>query len=305
MPLLALRVNDDLTLDAGWVEEVSDPQGFTRIITPPQKSMFFQLRDYLRQRSTTRSKLISIGLPEEALAATALCVMWGSYFAVLADFQKPFNRLTQKLLPKFVGRISNDEMARINIETSAALAHLIDLRLSDEKEYQQLIRNALACLPIPIRRVANPITHHTIYFYNIAYSLVDSPELEDLLSRTPPDKLAAAQANPTRVFTNTLINYGWRNAKFIEDIHSGRTSRAYPLRYRRITKDEYHALFRDTASRFWEGFMAMEAKLLPSQQGWAHNALAYLFYADAAISPTNWSLIEETRVVRLPGRESD
>lgn len=45
MPLLAVRVNDDLTLDAGWVEEVSDPQGFTRIITPPQKSMFFQLID--------------------------------------------------------------------------------------------------------------------------------------------------------------------------------------------------------------------------------------------------------------------
>jgi hypothetical protein len=36
--------------------------------------------------------------------------------------------------------------------------------------------------------------------------------------------------------------------------------------------------------------MAMEAKLLPSQQGWAHNALAYLF-GSSVISekPTTYS----------------
>ena len=48
-----------------------------------------------------------------AVAATAVCLRWGSYLAVLADRDRP---LWPRAREANVSRIADDEMARINLE---------------------------------------------------------------------------------------------------------------------------------------------------------------------------------------------
>jgi hypothetical protein len=60
----------------------------------------------------------------ESIAATAVAIRWGSYFAVLADADKPE---WSAIRSPVESRIGDHEMARINIESSAALAQWIDI----------------------------------------------------------------------------------------------------------------------------------------------------------------------------------
>ena len=55
----------------------------------------------------------------EGVAATVLVLRWGSYLAVLLDRDKP---LWSAVRSQGISRISDEEVARINIEASAALA---------------------------------------------------------------------------------------------------------------------------------------------------------------------------------------
>ncbi len=55
----------------------------------------------------------------EGVAAAALTLRWGSYLAVLLDRDKS---VWNEASSPSTGRISDEEMARINIEASAALA---------------------------------------------------------------------------------------------------------------------------------------------------------------------------------------
>ena len=56
---------------------------------------------------------------DEARAAVAVCLRWGSYFAVLADPARP---PSPHVADEQVSRIDDGEMARMNVEISAALA---------------------------------------------------------------------------------------------------------------------------------------------------------------------------------------
>lgn len=56
--------------------------------------------------------------------AAAVILRWGSYLAVLLDHDKP---IWPEVHSPRTSRISDEEMARINIEASAALAEWIDL----------------------------------------------------------------------------------------------------------------------------------------------------------------------------------
>jgi len=82
----------------------------------------------------------------EGVAGAAVVLRWGSYLAVLLDRDKP---LWPAAHAKGTSRISDEEMARINIEASAALAEWIDLHRADRggRRYAQLVDRAVSYLP--------------------------------------------------------------------------------------------------------------------------------------------------------------
>lgn len=153
----------------------------------------------------------------EGLVATTVTLRWGSYFAVLADHDKPVSLMAAS--SSNASRISDGEMARINIEVSAALAEWIDIsRVDDGREYRELLGRAVAHLPMayPVPKVkTNPLM------------LLADPEFADqLVSATEAGYLARVRADaeqaPTRLLANALVNFAWRNGP-IEEIHAGRT----------------------------------------------------------------------------------
>lgn len=145
---LLVRVNEDLVLDAGTSEQVSGPAGPERLIRPPETTLFHQVLAYLRAKPDPPGSPSGSMVGREGVAATALVLRWGSYLAVLLDRDKP---LWSAVRSPEVSRISDEEMARINIEASAALAEWIDLYRADPggSIYTQLVNRAVFYLPMP------------------------------------------------------------------------------------------------------------------------------------------------------------
>ena len=120
---LWVRVNDELVLDAGTCEEVSGPRGPERLIRSPKTTLSQQVLAYLRAKPDPPRRPSGSMVGREGVAATALALRWGSYLAVLLDRDKP---VWPEVRSASTSRISDEEMARINIEASAALATWID-----------------------------------------------------------------------------------------------------------------------------------------------------------------------------------
>lgn len=103
-----------------------ETEGATQIVQPPRVTLFRQLLEYLRAKPDPPAQT---GIVEvEGTAAAAIALRWGSYFAVLTDHTKPLGGQARS---RDASRISDSEMARINIEASAALAEWIDLLRRD------------------------------------------------------------------------------------------------------------------------------------------------------------------------------
>ncbi len=296
---LRVHVTDDLVLDAGsW--ETTDGGDPRRVVHPPATTMLDQLIEYLEQHPVSGYPGIRIG--HEAIAATAVCLRWGSYFAVLADRDKP---LAKPCGPDeaVAGRIADAEMARVNIEASAALEAWIDIMRDDYHRYLNLMWAAHRYLPMTrksVKRNRSPI------------GLLADRGFTDLfagISDTDSDwyqaRLAEAKAHPTRVLANALINYSWRIESPIEDIHSGCSSLGYPLTHRRISPQEERELIRTTASRLADGLMSVFHLVRgdESERAWWERVLPYNLGAGWLITPTGWSLTERTCQVVLPGLE--
>ena len=122
-PNLSVPVNDELVLDAGTCELVTDGPTARKLVRPPATSMFEQLISYLESKSEPRSSRLT-GVDQDTLVGTTLCVRWGSYLAVLMDGTKP---LWSHANDPAVSAITDEEMARINIEVSAAFERCLDL----------------------------------------------------------------------------------------------------------------------------------------------------------------------------------
>src|SRR5947209_4221375 len=84
---------------------------------------------------------------EVAIATVAVCLRWGSYFAVLANHDLP---QWTAAFDKEVSCIGDGEMARVNIEASAALASWIELMQADQQYFRKLVKAAVQLLPFPI-----------------------------------------------------------------------------------------------------------------------------------------------------------
>src|SRR5258708_6458172 len=142
--------NEQPTIDAGyWKECVAEDQTPYRLISPPQTAMYRQALSYLEEaakdmKAPAKSRL---HFGEVAIATVAVCLRWGSYFAVLANHDLP--QWAAAFDPE-VSCIGDGEMTRINIEASAALAGWIDLMRADQQRFRKLVKAAVQLLPSPI-----------------------------------------------------------------------------------------------------------------------------------------------------------
>ena len=102
---------------------------------------------------------------------------WGSYLAVLLDRSKPVCADVQD--PAHC-RIADSEMARINIEASAALAQWIDLMRSNYWRYRALVL-ASRHLPMPQKRIRRDREYVHLFALSRpeVASLLDLPQAGD------------------------------------------------------------------------------------------------------------------------------
>lgn len=115
MSKLLIPLTPDFSLHAG---DLAGQDGWLSI-TPPTSSLFSQLCRWLAQQPP-----VYVGVNHWVLSigATALCLRWGSYLAVLLDESKP---VAPRAGQPGVSLISDEEMRRINIEASSNLAYLL------------------------------------------------------------------------------------------------------------------------------------------------------------------------------------
>ena len=142
----------------------------------------------------------------EGVAAAALVLRWGSYLAVLLDSDKP---VWPEVCSASTSRISDEEMARINIEASAALAEWINLHRTDPggRGYTQLVDRAVFYLPMPSKTSKLKVTELA--------ALADSEMAGRVVQAADATRLervrADAERHPSRVLANALVNTAWRN----------------------------------------------------------------------------------------------
>ncbi len=116
--ILRVQVAEDFTLDGGTRNLTTDQHGApTAQISPPAVPMFQQVVAYLEAKPVPLGG--TMRRADEARAAVAVCLRWGSYFAVLADPARPD---APNIDDGQVSQIDDEEMARMNIEISAGVA---------------------------------------------------------------------------------------------------------------------------------------------------------------------------------------
>jgi hypothetical protein len=142
---VSVAVSDAFILDAGWWEETraESVSGSLpcRLIHSPEHTLYDQILRYLEATSSDAKvpPKSPLNFGEVAWATIAICLRWGTYFAVLADQTKPLWSQTEQ---QAVSMISDEEMARINIEASAALARWIELMREDDGHFRKLVKVA-------------------------------------------------------------------------------------------------------------------------------------------------------------------
>jgi len=305
---LSVNVSDILTLDAGWWEETMEETALgnplpCRLIHPPEPTMYDQVLRHLEtiSRQTRIPPKSQLNFAEVALATIAVCLRWGTYFAVLADRTKPIWPQTEQ---EEISMIGDEEMARINIEASAALAQWIELMRADDSHFRKMVKAAqtLPMLPPLLDESTNNKLYRTIGFINSAQSRQGFFETlrEQYGDQWLKQKQADIMPNPARWLANGLINAHWRNKSGIEDIHAGKWE-ARPLLQRRITLTQEYTIVQRVAEGMVPSMHAIYNVInKKSEDGWEERALSLAINFSP---PDYWSLTERTAEVLLEGAE--
>jgi hypothetical protein len=212
---LTITVNDQLTIDAGyWQECIEEDQTPYRLISPPQTAMYRQALSYLEEatkdmKAPAKSRL---HFGEVAIATVAVCLRWGSYFAVLANHDLP--QWTAAFDPE-VSCIGDGEMARINIEASAALSDWIDLMQADQQRFRKLVRAAVQLLPFPIAHLDGSTYYSRFRALGAINSATGRRYLMEAFARDFGSEWlerekARVLVHPTRALANGVLNEHWR-----------------------------------------------------------------------------------------------
>lgn len=289
-----VRVNHELTLDAGSWSEETGPRGTELVVLPPETTLFHQVLAYLKAKPDPAKRPSGSMVGREGVAAAAVTLRWGSYLAVLLDRDKP-------LLPGVdrpsASRISDGEMARINIEASAALSEWIDLYRADPAgpHYERLVNRAVAYLPMPKKTAKLVVTE---------FGALSRPEMAarvvELANQERIEQVSGrVEDHASRVFANALLNTSWRNGP-VENIHAG-TVAAYPLDRRRVTPTEERELMAFASTRLAQGMtVCLHLSMERSGRSWSEQVLPYGLAEMLLITPSRWTLTETSREVRLP-----
>ena len=224
---LTVNVNARFTVDAGsWQERVEEEQRPYRLVSPPQTTMYRQVLSYLEQ--TTRNEKVppksQLHFGEVAIATVALCIRWGSYFAVLTNRDLP--QWAAAFDPE-ISCIGDGEMARINIEASAALSGWIDLMRADQPRFRKLVRAALRLLPFPIAQLDGSTYYHRFRAFSAFNSAHGRRYLLEAFARDFGSEWFERQK--ARALANGILNEHWRNESGIEDVHAGTIALPRPL----------------------------------------------------------------------------
>jgi hypothetical protein len=298
---LLVRVSDDLVLDAGESRIAEGQSGLERIVQPPRITLFRQLINYLKAKPDPRDRPSGTFISREGIAAAAVTLRWGSYLAVLADRNKPVWREVR--FPE-ASRISDDEMARINIESSAAMAEWIDLFRTDARGYASLVDKAVSYLPMP-RKTSKPshVPSEELLPSSSAASgraAVPASFLASRRSAIEHHLRSAIEHHPSRMLANALINAAWRNGP-VENLHAGK-SLGHPLNKCRVTPKDVRELLGFASDRMARGMDVCSLLKAPTNS-WPEHVLSYLAL-QPYIVPSGWTLTESSREIRLIDRPS-
>ena len=291
--VLRVRVTDDLTLDGGtWHLAVDPDQRPIAKIAPPLVPMFEQVVQYLETKPVPRGG--TYRRADEARAATAVCLRWGSYFALLADPSRPD---APDIHNEHVSQIGDDEMARMNIEISAALAWWLTVRGLDEQLYWDLVHRALAYLPTGPKTVV-PLQGGNILLACATAEMATEVHRGWAVDRLDHD-LAVAENHGIRAIANAITHLAWRNGP-VEDVHAG-VGDGYGLDERRVLPQAEKAIIRQTQSGLYTALKAVD--YLKYDQAWPPPAERVLPFLHPLVGPSRWSHTEQSRVVELPVRQ--
>jgi hypothetical protein len=287
---LSVHVSGALTLDAGACDARKD----AGTILPPSVTMFDQLSDWLSRQSAPEpapfsSETIGIG-------ATALCLRWGSYLAVLLDRDKP---LDPRIASPEISMVADSEMMRINIEFSSNLARLIRMLHEDEAGCYRLLHLAHQYLPMPGLRFGQCrdsfealqlLSSHV--FWKTA-----GTDLCDRLNRARP----IVSQHPYRILANSMTLASWRNGP-VEDLHCGWAS-GYSLKRRRATDRQSKELM-----SFTSGHLAvLFSRFRPWTQSpdpappWPENIAG--IYISPRFTCSSWTLTESCSLIGFDPQE--
>jgi hypothetical protein len=280
-----VNVTSDLRLDFGSATECERDGQAGYFLCPPSRTPYDQLIEYLDSKPEL-GPTWRTGRELEALAATALTIRWGSYYAVLADLKHQTWRHDGSI---DVPSISDPEMARINIEASDAMARWINLYLSDQFRER--------CLAIARRAVAYLPIHKKVEPIRGSFVRVSASDARRLIENAGAGHreilLEAAHRAPLRILANAIITAAYRNGP-IETVHGGRgvgiasdTPRLTPTVDRRI-QSVAHGYMKAAHDLLWE----LEAD--HDYPNWDERAAPYWFVAP------RWSTTETSREVFLP-----
>jgi len=269
------------------IGESADRRSVVRI-TPPAKRMFQQVVEYLERKPVPAGG--NLRRAAESRAAVAVCLRWGSYFAVLADPTRP---AASDIEDEQTSHIADDEMARLNVEISAAIAWWINLSGFDERRYWNLVHRALAYLSTGPKTV-RPL--------EAGRGLLACATVEvacHVRANWPADQLnhalALAGRHAVRIIANAIALQAWRNGP-VEDVHAGWAA-GYEFGVRRVRPDAEKAIIRQAQSGLYTGLKAVD--FLKYEGTWPPPAERVLPFLHPLIGPRGWSHTEASRVVEL------
>ena len=287
--VFSIRVAENFVLDGGrWeLAETADRQPVARI-APPATPMVQQVVEYLEKKPAPRC--VSFRRDAESRAAVAVCLRWGSYFAVLADQSPP---AASDLDDGRVSHIADDEMARMNIEISAGVAWWLTLRGSNEPRYWDLVHRALAYLS------TGPQTVRPLEGGDMLLACATAEMAVEVRRNWPADRLreagALAEEHGIRVIANAITLRAWRNGP-VEDVHAGK-GEGYELGTKRVLPRAEKAIIRQAQNGLYTGLKAVD--MLKYGGAWPPSAERVLPFLHPLAGPRRWSQTERSRLVEL------
>jgi hypothetical protein len=133
-----VHVNAELVLNAGTCEEIAGPHPRELLIHPPGTTLFHQVLAYLQAKPNPPNLMFRLnGRPRRCC-----CNHHNSAMGLIPrGSTRPEQTRMARGPIRSSSRISDEEMARINIEASAALAEWIDIYRADPggRQYTQLV----------------------------------------------------------------------------------------------------------------------------------------------------------------------